>query len=544
MKDALAALQVQLRSGAERVERPFAADTRIDEVLSELTLRLKATGSAPVPRDRQLEAIQRFWEALTFGGFAEARLVCHGLDLAPREGAPRLIEDSVRFLAVLRGLEQFASDPKRFRRCYLGLASSYFAYDGQSPSAPKAGAENWRVLRQYLNEHLGRLTDQAAVTPNWVDALRDNQELFSADPCAAYAREVLAGESARVDRLRQEFAVSDASWFVRELVNAQVAYGISLSDEAYESLLPELLKLLRANEVVRDSGLGKLLDRYAERDATPVHRGLRDHAITWWGNPWLQSNRMRWGGVEAKTREMVADWLKLEFLEAFFTILAEDGFADQRRLKFWKRYVHAIDHVQFALGADARSSREPDMQQLRRKMTGLAVALMDQNSASNAFIMEIGNWVVVEFSGKANALYCYDRRKGLPFTTEQPVVSAKNARNSLKSNRRVLWMRHADNQHGWTRWEQMFAATLKEHLGVEPLERTVMGGQSPSSSAFRRMAYSERALQAAAKTWGARIEDRRPIGGALWVTAPKSPEIEEVLGAWGFQFRLGKGWWK
>jgi hypothetical protein len=543
MTDALAALRAQLQSDSERMERPFAADTHIDEVLAELSRRLKATGSAPVPRDLQLEAIQRFWEVLTFSGFAEARLVCHGLALAPRRGAPCLIEDSERFLAVLRGLEQFASDPRRFRRCYLGLASSYFSYDGQSSSVPKAGAENWRRLRQYLSDHVGKLTDQTALTPNWVDLIKDNAELFSSEPCATYAQELLAGDSMRVDRLCQEFAISDASWFVRELVLAQVTYGTSLSDEKFDVLLPELLKLLLQNEVVRDQGLGKLLNRYAERDTTPVHRELRDHAITWWGNPWLQSNRMRWGGVETKTREMVADWLKLEFLEAFFTFLAEDGFADQRRLKFWRRYVHAIDHVQFALGADARSSRDPEMTQLRKKMTGLSVPLMDQSSASNAFILHIGNWVLVEFSGRANALYGYSRNKGIPFDTQQAVTSAKDAHNSLKSSRRILWMKHGDNQHGHSRWEHRFAAQLSEAIGVEPLER--MTRSAPRArAASERVPYSERALQEAAKGWSALIDDRRRVGGSLWVKAPATPEIERVLAPWGFQFRDGKGWWK
>jgi hypothetical protein len=544
MTDALATLRAQLEGDAERMERPLTADTRIDEVLSELSRRLKATGSAPVPRDLQLEAIQRFWEALTFSGFAEARLVCHGLALAPRRGAPPLIEDSERFLAVLRGLEQFASDPRRFRRCYLGLTSSYFAYDGQSSSVPRTGSENWRLLRQYLSDHVGQLTDQTALTPNWVDLIKDNAELFSSEPCATYAQEVLAGDLVRVDRVCQEFAISDASWFLRELVLAQVAYGTSLSDKTFDDLLPELLKLLRENEVVRDHGLGKLLNRYAERDITPVHKELRDHAITWWGNPWLQSNRMRWGGVETKTREMVADWLKLEFLEAFFTILAEDGFADQRRLKFWKRYVHAIDHVQFALGADARSSRDPEMAQLRKKMTGLSVSLVDQSSASNAFILHIGNWVLVEFSGRANALYGYNRKKGIPFDAQQAVTSAKDAHNSLKSSRRVLWMKHGDNQHGYSRWEQRFAATLRQSLGVEPLERMTRVAQRTPFSVASPVPYSERALQELAKGWGALIDDRRRVGGSLWVKAPATPEIERVLAPWGFQFKAGKGWWK
>jgi len=53
---------------------------------------------------------------------------------------------------------------------------------------------------------------------------------------------------------------------------------------------------------------------------------------------------------------MVADWLKLEFIETFFTKLAEDGLGDPRRMNFWKRYVKSIDHIEFALGSSARNS--------------------------------------------------------------------------------------------------------------------------------------------------------------------------------------------
>jgi hypothetical protein len=542
--DPLASLRAHLARQVERLERPFVADLQIDDELASLRKSLRAVGSATVPRDLQREAVKRFWTSLRFEAFRDARLVSFGLTLPPDPGVPPLIEDTKRFLAVLSGLERFVSDPRRFRRCYQGLAASYFAYDGQAPATVESGKTNWLRLRDYLGEHASKLTDDSPVTPSWVEGIHANPELFNDSPCASYAAEVLAGDPTRVDQLRQEFAISDASWFLRELVLAQIAHGASCADDAFIRLLPRLLRLLGDNNVVRDRGATQLLDRYARCASTPVHRELRDQTIAWWGNPWVPSNRMRWGSVAPQAREMVAEWLKLEFLEAFFTLLAEDGFADQRRLTFWKRYVHVIDHVQFALGAEARSSRSTDMAQLRRKMQGLVVELTDPNGASNAFIMEIGNWVLVEFSGKANALYCYDRRRGLPFDTARAVISAKRGHNSLKSDHRILWMKHGDNLHGYDRWEQMFAATLKEQLGVEPVHETVRTRRPAGHATTRQFPFSDSALVEAAKKWGVVIEDRRRSGGALWVKAAGRPEVERILKPWGFQFKAGKGWWK
>src|SRR5207249_2018302 len=108
---------------------------------------------------------------------------------------------------------------------------------------------------------------------------------------------------------------------------------------------------------------------------------------------------------------------------------------------------------------------------LRAKMKGLTVPLIDTVSSNNAFVMTIGDLVVVEFSGRANALYGYDRRHGLPFELASAVVSARDGRNSLKNSRRQIWLKHADGIHGWNKWEDMFEATLRRQFHVEPAAR-------------------------------------------------------------------------
>ena len=165
---------------------------------------------------------------------------------------------------------------------------------------------------------------------------------------------------------------------------------------------------------------------------------------------------------------MVSDWLKLEFIETFFTKLAEDGLGDRRRMEFWKRYVKAIDNIEFALGSTARNARDRDFVALRKKMEGL-ICHLDAAGSNNAFIMRMGDLVAVEFSGMGNALYGYDARRTVPFDTAEPLRLPQYDHNSLKQkNRSILWLSHQDGINGWAKWEQMFDAKLREEFGIKP----------------------------------------------------------------------------
>ncbi|XCY17547.1 EH signature domain-containing protein [Burkholderia sp. Ed8] len=263
---------------------------------------------------------------------------------------------------------------------------------------------------------------------------------------------------------------------------------------------------------------------------------------------------------------MVSDWLKLEFIETFFTKLAEDGLADRRRMEFWKRYVKSIDDIEFALGSTARNSREPDLVALRKRMKGLTREL-DASGANNAFIMTMGKLVAVEFSGLGNAFYGYDASRSLPFNTSQTLKLGKNERNSLKQSKSMLWLKHGDGIHGWNRWEEMFEATLRESFQILPSAETlrasgrakaaneptkstsnVSSRENVGSSQNRTEAhesYSHVALKRFAATHGLQIEDRTALGGNLWVRGGEGDErVGRVLMEWGFRVKPGKGWWK
>lgn len=556
------------------LDRRWAVEQEIDGHIRQLEKYLKEGASQHVPKDQQEEAISRFWASQRLDNLKDARLVSFGIVLPMGPQSVRVIEDLVRFPALLDGVDQFLPKPRQYRRCYQGLLSGYFAYDPDRKGTPPVGRANWETLRTYLGDRAKQTIDDRH-NPAWVDSLQQHPTLLSTDPCGRYGPPMLNGDRAEVEELRSTLNISDASWFMRRLFLAQINAATRLSDLEFLAVLERVLAMVRDNDIIRDKGLALVLDRHACIRPPPLRVPLRDAVVNRWGNPWLDRNSMRWGGVTKPARAMVTEWLKLEFIEAFFTLLAEEQTGDSRRLEFWKRYVHAIDSIHFALGTDARTSKMPDFVKLRNKMDGLSVRLEDAARTNNAFIMQMGPVVIVEFGGYSNACYGYDATRPLPFDYGQPVVTGVNAGNSLKHSDHLLKWRHQDGIHGWGKWEQRFEAELAERFNIRPNTSTSdprvppqarpttadqpTRTESPPSTqtpplparantvlrAAMTTTYRRQALSVLAAKFELRIDDLTADNGNLWVrTDDSNRDINTILLRWGFQYRAGKGWWK
>jgi EH_Signature domain len=561
--DHLAAL---LRPGTEEGARTMTVSSKIDTVLTEMRKHSKGYGGSVHSEDRLLDAVRRFWQSQDVASFRDAYLLSWGLCLPHRPGGPCVLEDQLRFQAVLNSVDGWSLRPSAFRRCYQGLVKSYFTYDARAESASAVARNNWKMLRDYLRDKNALIRDKQA-NPNWVVTAIGNQQLFGERPCDPYIDTLLKGDVGVIDHLSEELGIAKASWFPQELILAQIRSATQVGNVQFQAIVPRLLELLANNDVLKDRGLIMLLDRYVQVPGTHLHKGLRDSAVLWWGNPWLPSNETRWGSVVPDARTMVADWLKLEFIETFFTKLAEDGMGDRRRMEFWKRYVKAIDHIEFALGQTAWNARDRDFIALRKKMTGL-ICKLEASGTNNAFIMTMGNLVAVEFSGLGNAFYGYDARESLPFDTSKDLRLAVDANNSLKQKAQsILWLPHQDGIHNWDKWEQMFEATLREEFGVEPgaavprvakvpaaarvappFSNVLKAGERDASygaAADLSQPYSRLLLHRFAVLQDLQVEDKTPQGGSLWVRKDATDEhVTNVLTGWGFQHKPGKGWWK
>lgn len=587
--DAIDRLKSLLRVGSEEpLARPWSVEGTIDLHIQQLERDLREGAGTYVPRDLQEEAVRRFWVRKRVDNLKDARLVSYGIALPVGPQRLRVIEDRERFPALLQGVDQFLPAPKQYRRCYQGLLNGYFAYDPETSEAPKTGRENWESLRTYLGKHSGHILEGDR-NPQWAESLQQHKTLLSEDPCIRYGGPLLAGDHAEVDELREVLNISNSSWFMRKLYLAQVRTAVAKPDADFLNLLYQVLDLLQENELIRDEGLAMVLNRFARLRPPPLAVPLRDVAVNWWGNPWLQSNAMRWGRVSPEARAMVSEWLKLEFIEAFFTLLAEENTGDNRRLKFWARYVNSIEAIHFALGADARENRSADFQALRKKMAGLVVPLQDNVRSNNAFIMRMGPLVVVEFSGYSNACYGYNANKTLPFRFDMPVLLPKNTKNSLKHSTRELWLAHKDNVHGFASWEERFDAELASGYNIKPrgagsqsvvmtrpsersaaASQTAPAPQQPAPpitagatatvpkernrnpardvASWKTTSYTRKGLSQFADQFELLLDDKTvpPYGGNLWVRTDDSHlGINEVLMKWGFKYKNAKkGWWR
>ncbi|MGD9949117.1 MAG: EH signature domain-containing protein [Desulfobulbus sp.] len=530
----------------------FTSVEKLDGVIKSLQKHNNAGSGPSVPRDLLQEAVRKFWEKQQFETLRDARLVSFGLCVPGNSYGVPIMEDRRRFLAVLddnTGVGQWGDAPRWYRRCYQGLMRSYFTYDAKVKEAPDVGKKNWGDLRDYLQGQVHNITDQKN-NPDWVTLTLENQQLFGDSPCSPYADEVLSGDMSTVDHICENLGILKSSWFHRELVFAQIQQATELKHEHFKELIPRLLKLLSENLVLRDKGLILLLDKYASAAHLGVNEPLRNASVEWWGNPWLPSNETRWGGVAQATRQMVSEWLKREFVEAFFTKLAQDGIGDKRRAHFWLRYVKSMDNIQFALGTTALNSRDPDLQVLRKKMAGLYTELKTTDRSNNAFIMTLGNLVAVEFGGMGNAFYGYDTRESLPFNASLPVQTALNVRNSLKHQSCILKMSHKDGIKGFRSWEDMFEATLRLHFGIRPQESTyssVRRSQPDNSSKSRgsRGYFNRNNFDEFTKRHGLKVDDLTPNNGNLWVRMGDfNVQVTQVLKDWGFRYKPGKGWWR
>ncbi len=577
-----------LANSKPSIEAALGTSNEIDPIVRQLRHHAKAGTQGRVPDDLLAAAARQFWLSRKLDSLREARLVSFGLSLPIHTDGRSLMDDRERFLAVLdakTGVDQWIDRPRWYRRCYQGLVRSYFTYDGKAEHASKSGRQNWGDLRDYLRGNARRIVE-AGSNPDWVSTTTSHEAIFGDAPCDRYADSVLSGDSSIVETVCLHLNISKASWFLRELIHAQIKEATRKDDHSFEILLPRLLNLLNSHPTLRDQGMVMVLDRYASMKQVPLNLTLRDAAVAWWGNPWLPSNESCWGGVHSETREMVSDWLKREFVETFFEKLAKDGTGDRRRAKFWLRYVKSMTDIRFALGANALSSKDKDFIALRAKMKGLYTAIVDGPVDNNAFIMTLGKLIAVEFGSGGNALYGYHAERSLPFDSAMPVRTVVNAKNSLKDDRRILKLSHTDGVHGWNKWEDRFDETLRgffvrpiieaslsiasevvppvssnQSLPV-PSENRVTPISAPpiptttqvtpinappilATSSWANCRYSKQALKIFANSNGLDLDDLSARNGNVWVRYhDNDQEVTAVLQNWGFKYKADKGWWR
>jgi len=517
----------------------------------------------------------------------QLHLIAGALSEPIREAAGGRPVGRDNFQGLLEAYERDAKQGNLWRLTWYGLMSSYLGFDPvKSTDAEKAG---WARLRDFLNRTWPLIDRQSGSTivPDWVRAVRADPQLLAENAAHRYALDYLRGDDTAVSRLAVDLAIPEGSWFWHALVLSAVRRSTDQPDARFKADIPRLLSLIQERPAFRDEALEHILTRYHRCRPLEAHLELRDFAVRKdvWKNPKLRSAGLAssWNRVDEDVWRMVLQWVNWANLRDFFEVLAAMRSSDEGRLAFWSQYLEQIAWTRLIFSSQTRwlAHSNPGVRSLIAREEG-SYATMNSNADVDAFMMQLGDYVVVEFSKTPNAAYVYKADK-LPFDpySREYMGTSGDLKAGWQGERAARFTHH----HGW---ETDAAAELRR-LGIRPDQSGGAAGASrtqraaatsspapppqplperpfaqmappapaanaptpdtrrpaPSSQAPKNARFTMSGLSAlVARYPGAFIDDRRagPAGGSgsagrLWVEDPKqNSTLAQTLLLMGFKW--------
>lgn len=425
------------------------------------------------PREDTLRvAVRRFLKTGHVASFKELKYTCYGISVAVDEQESCLADQPEDLRRLLAHVDEQRDEDRRFVRCYQALLRSYFAFTGaDNESTTQLQAQpSFQVLRGFLSDRL-----EVAARPirgrvaGWAITLQEHRNLLGERPCQRYTDELAQGRTDQLAEVCKGLGIGRESWVWQEVILAYLRDICQRDDRGFKQSLGQALDLSDGKTVLTPSTatsrtvVAQLVKRYSEAVEKPELPRLRDASIHWIGNPWLR--RPAWDGWvrHEPARQMVDGWLKSKLMEDFFTLLSEKtgGAVDGRRLAYWLKYVDVIEDMWFMLGSDAYLDRSQEFVQMRSRMKGRLKPLTGGGQRqNNAFVMRIGDHLIVEFGSKGNACYFYH--------------AGNRAFDDSENGVSIYSLKQGENKesHGGA-WEPKFNQVMRKLFGRDVLRDRV-----------------------------------------------------------------------
>jgi hypothetical protein len=481
-------------------------------------------------------------------------------------GRSPLAHDNLRKLLETYGREAARGD--LWRLTWFGLLSSYFAFDPLSISRDENSnaLSGWKRLREFIRLSWPVIDKQSTLiaVPDWVIVLREDPELLGESAASRYGLDYLRGDESGVKRITDDLGIPESSWFWHALVLSAIERSAGQSDRAFKESIPQMLSLLNRRPAYRDDALVVILTRYHRCSEPTLHAELRDYVVRKdvWRNPKLRDAGLAtsWTRVSDDVWRMVLGWVNKANLRDFFAVLAAQGNSDHGRLEFWSRYMEQISWTRLIFSNETQylARRNEAIRNLIAREEG-SYATMSLNGQVDAFMMQLGNYIVVEFSRQPNAAYVY-KADQLPY---QPYATAYTGTTSdLKYGLHGTKAARITHRRGWEAEAGVELGRLGIHPDQPPSGSRGSGTQVPSRTVTRRAAGKDRANESAthallaaapagatftmaelsalvARYPGARIDVRwtTTTKRSLWVEdQSQNPVLAAALKAMGFRW--------
>ena len=490
------------------------------------------------PQEMRLEALRRLRLAKELTE-REWRMVFYGLaDNDPLyPDRPILLEDDVFFPEVDNAIMKRLESKELKRKDWAALCSSYFAYQHESPEANP----HWCILRGHIAQGYSVVKAAIRREKSWMKTIEFYHDIFTPQAGGVISQQLLSGENNSLSSLEKIAQIPDGSWLWKRIFTVLLAQLDTLDDPQFLEKIGWLLGLATQWVRFRDDILTATLTRYYHstyRDQ--AHSALKQAALEYWDNPQLKSQQNKWHQyVSEPVAAMVRGWLAKQDLMHFFELLRGNGDVDQARLHYWLRFANQMGFTRIVMGPDAWHDRGSDFVKFREENKGRLSHLRGGRSFDNAMIMQINDYIFVEFSGTGNAMYAY-RIGEAPFNPES---GALEINVHLKSQGRcILRLPHAPRAEGYnkvriTGWMLKYDDELRK-LGIrwmaeEPVK--FIDKKVPSSATLSDIKIinplRDTAIQRLVENTACIVSDNRQKGGVLSVqlTSPDDTTERELL---------------
>jgi hypothetical protein len=486
----------------------------------------------------------------------ERHLLAAGLTLKVREAGNAIPLGHKSFAKLLEGFEAEVRQADLWRLTWFNMLTSYFSFDPlKSTASDRAG---FSQLQSFLERTWSSIDkqNQGSVVPEWMSVLRREPHVLRPQEVRRYAAEYLRGDESTVKLLEEGLGIGETSWFWHSLVNHCASHAADQSDDkAFRDLIPKLIALIRKRPAFRDAALATLMQRCAKGSDRSAPVELRDYIINKdvWKNPKLKPLGLAplWSNVSDNVWRLALGWVNEGLLRDFFQILAGRHGTDEGRLDFWSRYIEQISWTRLCIGSYTMSlTNRAEIRALIAREEGTYASV---HKDIDAFIAQIGRYIVVEFSSTGNAAYVYDMDQ-VPFDLYARSYTAGTT--DLKAGFYGKHVARVTHTHGW----QVALDQQLARLGIYPdnksqtgstrtaapggPRRVVTAAPPPAPAALARdgqppgAPFTMAELNALVSRYSrAEVNDGRQSGrGRLKVMNPMGHlELERKLLAWGFK---------
>lgn len=468
-----------------------------------------------------------------------------------------------RFPELLSEYEDEAKRGELWRLTWHGLLYSYFNFEF-TQGTDSLAQQGWQILRVFLERTwpLVDLEAKESIVPEWVGVLRRESDVFSSQPAQKYAQDYLIGNTEPVKCLAVDLGIPPSSWFWHALVLEVVRKATAKNDSEFRELLPRLLKLIEGKPAFRDDAIELILLRFhACKDLTSDDR-LRDYVVSpnVWRNPKLRDAGIAtaWNRVPDPVWMMVLGWVNKRNLKDFFDILAARNQADEGRLAFWSNYLEQITWTRLVFSAETMllKNRNSAIRDLIAREQG-AYAEFTAKRDVDAFMMKIGNFIIIEFSRKPNACYVYSEST-LPFDlykrsyqgTTDDLAYGFHGGCAVRIVHRGGWEEKAGSELRalGVMTDKVFTRFGGRIGGRSTTQTTTAKPMAPQK--INTMHLKDKVALLVARYPGAFIDDRRfnadmlSKGGRFWVEDPnQSARLGKELQALGFRWANSRSAW-